>query len=71
VAAAGGSNPKTGGRSYVVAVLDKQLGKLRYYDGHQENAYFMAVTTDPKTRGVEFWRFDLRVRIVPDEPGDK
>ena len=69
VAAAGKPNPKTGGRSYMVAVLDKQLGKLRYYDGHQENSFFMAVNTDPKTRAVEFWRFDLRVRIAPDEPG--
>jgi hypothetical protein len=71
VAAAGKTNPKTGGRSYMIAVLDKQLGKLRYYDGHQESSHFMAVHTDPRTRSVEFWRFDLRVRISPDEPGEK
>jgi outer membrane protein assembly factor BamB len=56
-------------QEYKVAVLDKQLGKLRYYKGHSQNQPFVSVIPDPKTRAVEFYRYDLRLRIVPDEEG--
>jgi hypothetical protein len=52
---------------YRVVVLDKQFGKLRYNKGHSQNGFFMTVMSDPKTRAVEFFRYDLRLRIVPDD----
>jgi hypothetical protein len=69
VAAAEVRDPKTKLPQYQVAVLDKQQGKLKYYRGHPQSGFFMSVSTDPKTRAVEFWRYDLRVRIVPDDEG--
>ncbi|OWK44317.1 hypothetical protein FRUB_02249 [Fimbriiglobus ruber] len=59
--------------SYQVAILDKQLGKLKLHRQFPQNGFFVAAFSEPKTRVVEFWRYDLRVRIVPetDGKGDK
>ena len=55
---------------YQVAVFDKQLGKLKHYKGYaQQSGFFTSVMTDPKTRAIEFFRYDLRIRIVPDDDG--
>jgi hypothetical protein len=67
VAANVGADEATKQQVYQVSVLDKQLGKLKYNRGHAPNNYFQSVFSDPKNRAVEFWRYDLRVRIVPDE----
>lgn len=67
VAAAQFPNEDTKQQKYHVAVLDKQLGKLRYFAPHQPNQAFYTLTFEPKTRVYEFWRYDLRVRIVPDD----
>ncbi len=57
---------------YKVAVVDKQNGLLKYYKSHPQNGFFVSVAADPKTRAVEFFRFDFRLRIVPDdEKADK
>lgn len=67
VAAAQVMDDKTKQYQYRVAVVDKQNGLLRYHKGHSQNGFFMSVSADPKTRAVEFYRYDLRLRIVPDE----
>jgi hypothetical protein len=67
VAAAQVMDDETKQYQYRVVVLDKQLGKLRYNKGHSQNGFFMSVLSDPKTRAVEFFRYDLRLRIVPDD----
>ncbi|HET6572903.1 MAG TPA: PQQ-binding-like beta-propeller repeat protein [Fimbriiglobus sp.] len=67
VAAAQVRDKDTGLQQYRVVVLDKQSGKLRYNKGHDQNGFFMTVTPDPKTRAVEFFRYNLRLRIVPDD----
>jgi outer membrane protein assembly factor BamB len=54
---------------YKVAVVDKQNGLLKYNKGHTQNGFFVSVIPDPKTRAVEFFRFDFRLRIVPDDDG--
>ncbi|MGL6094939.1 MAG: hypothetical protein ACRC7O_03930, partial [Fimbriiglobus sp.] len=54
---------------YRVVVIDKQLGLLRHYRGYPQNGFFVSMTTDPKTRAIELWRYDLRLRIVPDADG--
>jgi hypothetical protein len=67
VAAAQFPNEDSKQPKYHVAVLDKQLGKLRYFAPHQPNNAFYTLSFEPKTRIYEFWRYDLRVRIVPDD----
>lgn len=67
VLAAQTADPKTGAQQYRVAVLDKQRGKLEYYKPHQAGGLFQTVFSDPKSRSVEFWRHDLRIRILPEE----
>jgi outer membrane protein assembly factor BamB len=67
VAAAQVMDDETKQYQYRVVVLDKQLGLLRYNKGHSQNGFFMSVTSDPKTRAIEFFRYDLRLRIVPDD----
>ncbi len=67
VAAAQFPNEDTKQPKYHVAVLDKQIGKLRYFAPHQPNNAFYTLNFDPKSRVYEFWRYDLRVRIVPDD----
>lgn len=54
--------------TYRVAVLDKQAGKLKYYKGHNPNqGFFQTMLYDTKTKGIELFRYDVRVRIVPDD----
>ena len=67
VAAAQVMDDETKQYQYKVIVLDKQSGKLRYNKGHSQNGFFMSVIADPKSRAVEFFRYDLRLRIVPDD----
>ena len=67
VAAAQVVDDETKQYQYKVVVLDKQTGKLRYNKGHSQNGFFMSVIADPKSRAVEFFRYDLRLRIVPDD----
>jgi len=61
------TNELTKAPVYQVAVLDKQLGKLKLYQGYQQQGFFTAVTADPKSRAIEFYRYDVRIRIAPDE----
>jgi outer membrane protein assembly factor BamB len=67
VAAAQVPDEQTRQYQYRVVVLDKKYGKLMYNKPHDQNGFFMSVTADPKTRVVEFYRYNLRLRIVPDE----
>ena len=69
VAANPAADDPTRAGGYRVAVVDKQTGKLRHHQTYTPNGVFQGVVTDPRTRAVEFWRHDLRVRIVPDEDG--
>jgi outer membrane protein assembly factor BamB/tetratricopeptide (TPR) repeat protein len=52
--------------SYRVVVVDKQTGMLKYLKGHSQSGFFQSVSVDPKTRIVEFWRYDIRLRIIPE-----
>ncbi|MFO0849098.1 MAG: PQQ-binding-like beta-propeller repeat protein [Gemmataceae bacterium] len=52
-----------------VVVLDKASGRVKYLGAHAPNVPLAAVVADPKTRAVEFQRYDFRIRIAPaDEP---
>lgn len=66
IAAAQVMQPGNRSYEYRVAVLDKQLGKLRYLKGHPQNGTFVSMFTDPKTRAVVLWRYDMRLQIIPD-----
>jgi outer membrane protein assembly factor BamB len=55
--------------SYKVITIDKQTGMLKYNKGHQQNGFFQSVVVDPKTNIVEFWRYDMRLRILPEDSG--
>jgi outer membrane protein assembly factor BamB len=71
VASAQGSDPKTRMPNSQVVILDKQLGKVKYYHRGGQAGYFVSVNTDTKTGVTEFWRYDMRLRIVPDEGAAK
>jgi hypothetical protein len=71
VASAQGFDPKTRMPASQVVVLDKQQGKVRYYHRGGQAGYFVSATADPKTGVTEFWRYDMRIRIVPDEGAAK
>ena len=60
-------DPSTRTYVYKVTVFDKQLGKVRHNRGYPQNGFFVSMFTDPKTRAVELWRYDLRLRIVPED----
>lgn len=59
---------ETNQQVYKVAVLDKQAGKLKFFKGlNWQNGIFNGMFFDAKTKSVELWRWDTRVRIVPDD----
>ena len=54
--------------TYRVAVLDKQAGKLKYFKGHNpQQGLFQTMIYDAKTKGIELFNYNVRVRIVPDD----
>ena len=66
------TSPDPTGRvgQYRVTALDKRTGRLVHnYVYGQNGGEFANAARDPKTRAVEFWRFNdgLRLKVTPDE----
>lgn len=64
IAAAPGVDEDDHVMKYNVVVLDKR-GRLDKRQGFPQNGSFVSMYSDPKTRAVELWRYDLRLRIEP------
>lgn len=60
---------QTRSQVYRIAILDKQVGKLKFYKGynHQNQGMLQSMIYDPKTKGIELFNYSYRVRIVPDD----
>ena len=70
VAAFSSPDAQTRLQQYRIVALDKRTGRLVHnYAYSQNGGDFANAARDPKTRGIEFWRYNdgLRLRITPDE----
>jgi hypothetical protein len=50
-----------------VVVVDKQGGRVKLLARATSGQPFQNIASDPRTRIVELWRNDFKVRIVPDD----
>ncbi|MCZ2343681.1 MAG: PQQ-binding-like beta-propeller repeat protein [Bacteroidales bacterium] len=66
IAAAPGVDEEDHVMKYNVIVLDKR-GRLDKRQGFPQNGAFVSMYADPKTRAIELWRYDLRLRIEPKD----